>query len=202
MISFGLEQMNIRNVVGSMALALALYACTDKAENAADAAKSPSPRSEARDAAAGPLVSWRDLAKFIPDKLGEFVQQGEIEGSIASVEGVQVSKALCKYESDGKTLFITITDAIAAASLRMPFGMAAGLNQESERGYQKGKRIGAHPAIAVWQTRLKNGNVTMLVADRYVVKVDVRQATTDDEAEKLAVMLDIDGLAKLKPSAQ
>jgi hypothetical protein len=194
--------MNSCNVVGSMALALALNACTDKAENAVDAAKALSPRGEERAAAAEPPGSWRDLAHFIPDKLGEFVQQGEIDGSIASVDGMQASRALCKYEADGKTLFITITDAIAAGALRTPFAMAAALNEESARGYQKGKRIGAHPAIAVWQARSKRSEVTMLVADRYVVKVDVRKAATDDEAEKLAVMLDIDGLAKLKPSAK
>jgi hypothetical protein len=194
--------MNTRNVVGSMALALALNACTDKAENAVDAAKALSQRGETKQAAAGPLVSWRDLAHFIPDKLGEFVQQGEVDGSIAGVVGMQASRALCKYEAGGKTLFITITDAIGAGALREPFARAAGLNEDSASGYQKGKRIGAHPAIAVWQTRMKRSEVTMLVADRFVVKVDVRQAATDDEAEKLAVMLDIDGLAKLKPSAE
>jgi hypothetical protein len=189
-------------MVGSMALALALNACTDKAENAVDAAKELSRRGEAKGAAAGTLVSWHELAKFIPDKLGDFVQQGEIDGSIASVDGMQASRAVCKYETSGKTLFITITDAIGVGALREPFAKAAGLNEDSVRGYQKGKRIGAHPAIAVWQTRMSRSEVTMLVADRYVVKVDVRKATSDSEAEKLAVMLDIDGLAKLKPSAE
>jgi hypothetical protein len=194
--------MNSRNVLGSITLALALNACTDKAENAVDAAKAISQRGEATGAIAGPPVSWRDLAQFIPDKIGGFVQQGEIDGSLASVDGMQASRVVCKYEVDGKTLFITITDAIGAGALREPFAKAAGLDEDSVRGYQKGKRIGANPAIAVWQTRMSRSEVTLLVADRYLVKVDVRKAATHDEAEKLAVMLDIDGLAKLKPSAE
>jgi hypothetical protein len=149
----------------------------------------------------GALVSWHDLAQFVPDKVGDFVQQGEIDGSIASVDGMQASRAVCKYEAGGKTLFVTITDAIGVAPLREPFALAAGLDEDSVRGYQKGKRIGAYPAIAVWQAYMKRSEVTILVADRYVVKVDVRKAATGDEAEKLALMLDIDGLAKLKPSA-
>jgi len=190
------------NVVGWMALALALNACTEKAGSAADAATAPSQRGQASGAAAAPLVNSRDLARFIPDKIGEFMQQDEVEASVASVLDKQVPKALCKYEANGKTLFITISDAIGADSLRMPFTQAAGLNQESAGGYQKGKRIGAHPAIVVWETQTKRSELTMLVADRYVVKVDVRKASHDDEAEKLAIMLDIDGLAKLKPSAK
>lgn len=195
--------MNIRNVVGSMALALALGACTDKAERAVDAAaKALSQRGQATEVEPVPLVSWRDLARFVPDKLGEFVQQGEVDGSIAAIDGVEASKVVCKYEAGGKTLFVTITDAVRATSLREPFAMAATLDEDSARGYQKGKRIGAHPAIAVWQARMRRSEVAMLVAGRYVVKVDVRKAETPDEAEKLALMLDIDRLAKLEPSAK
>jgi hypothetical protein len=195
--------MNSRNVLGSITLALALNACTDKAENAVDAAKAISQRGEATGAIAGPPVSWRDLAQFIPDKIGGFVQQGEIDGSLASVDGMQASRVVCKYEVDGKTLFITITDAIGAGPLRAPFANAAGLNNEDALGgYQKGKRIDAYPATAVWDARTRRSEVMTLVADRYVVKVDVRKAAADDEAEKLAGLLDIRGLAKLKPSAE
>jgi hypothetical protein len=194
--------MKTRNVVGWMALTLVLNACRDKTENLADAAATRAPRADAK-GTAGALVNPRDLARFIPDKLAEFVQVEEVEASLASVEGNQIAKALCKYEADGKTLFITITDAIGAGSLRAPFANAAGLNNEDALGgYQKGKRIDAYPATAVWDARTRRSEVMTLVADRYVVKVDVRKAAADDEAEKLAGLLDIRGLAKLKPSAE
>jgi hypothetical protein len=73
---------------------------------------------------------------------------------------------------------------------------------ESERGFQKGKRIGNHPAIAVWEANVQRSEVSMLVADRFIVKVDVRKAASDNEAEKLLVLLDIDRLNKLRPTTK
>jgi hypothetical protein len=84
----------------------------------------------------------------------------------------------------------------------MPFAMAAMVNEDSTRGFKKGKRIADQPAIVEWHESTKHSEVTMLVAERYVVKADVRKAATDDEAEKLVGLLDIAGLAKLKPVAK
>jgi hypothetical protein len=124
--------MHLRFVAGAMALALALGACSDKAQNAVEAAKGLSQLGEqaeqmaeaagkageeakakqqiapgtdpalaqqqvdiaksmaalqAMGAAAGPAVNWRDLVPFIPEKLGEFVQHGELDGSSTSMGG-------------------------------------------------------------------------------------------------------------------
>jgi hypothetical protein len=241
--------MNTRYLLGSMALALALYACTDKAENAVEAAKSLTQLGDqakqlaaaaekagaeaeakakqqvapgtdpalaqqqvdmaksmaalqAMAAAAGPAVNWRDLVPFVPEKLGDFVMHGELDGSSTSMGGAQVSKLSRKYKVGDKSATLTITDAIGAGFLRMPFAMAAMLNEDSTRGFKKGKRIADQPAIVEWHTSTKHSELTMLVAERYVVKIDVRKAETDDEAEKLSGMLDIAGLAKLKPAAK
>src|SRR5262245_32058613 len=95
--------MNTRNLVGSLALALALNACSEKDQKAAGPDKAPSgdqagPKPEAAQIALdGPLVDWRDLVQFVPDKLGEFEQRDEIEGETASIAGMQASRVVRKY---------------------------------------------------------------------------------------------------------
>jgi hypothetical protein len=183
-----------------MALALALFACSRKAQSTVEAAKTHGPRDAA--AATAYPADWRILAPFVPEQLGEFERRDELTGSLTTVVDMPVSKVVRKYEAGVKTLFVTITDAIGAPVMREPFARALTLDREGPNGYQKGKRIGDHPAMAVWEAHIHRSEVTMLVADRYVVKVDVRQAATDDEAEKLLMMLDIDALAKLARSSK
>jgi hypothetical protein len=200
--------MKTRSVVRSMALALALHACSDRAQQAAGPAKAPAgdqarPKADAApQAAAGTLVDWHELAPFIPDRVGEYEQREEIQGEAATIEEKPVARVVRKYEAGLKTLFVTITDVIAVDAMRAAFAMAPTLNVESAGGHQKGKRIGRYPAIVVWEANLHRSEVSTLVADRFIVKVDVRKASSDDEAEKLIVMLDIDRLNKLRPTTK
>lgn len=241
--------MYVRWIVGSLVVAMGLAACSDKVENAMEAAKALSKLGEqakqlseaaskaeaeaekkakaqiapgtdpalakqqidmaksmaalsAMGQASGPVVNWRDLAPFVPEKLGALELQGKLDGSTNSMGSAQVSKVERNYKAGEQSVEVSITDASGVAMLKMPFTMAAMLNEDSTRGYKKGKRVADQPAIAEWVEDRKQSSVTMLVGDRYIVSVRVRRATAHDDAEKLAAQLDIAGLAKLKPAAQ
>lgn len=244
--------MDARFVVVSVTLLLsagALSACSDKVDNAVEAAKSLSAMGEqakemaknaeaaataakeaakaqiaagtdpnaakqqvdlagsiaamqAMGASAGPVVNWRELAKFVPEKVGAFAMHGELDGSTNNMGGMQVTKVERKYKAGEQSAEITITDANMVAMLKMPFAMLSMINEDSTRGFKKGKRISDQPAIVEWNENSKDSKATLLVAGRYIVNVEVRRAAANDAAEKLATQLDISGLAALVPAAE
>lgn len=156
---------------------------------------------QAMGASQGPVVNWRELAKFVPETLGGFAKHGELDGSTNSMGGMQVTKVERDYKSGEQSADIEITDANMVAMLKMPFAMISMINEDSTRGFKKGKQVAGQPAIVEWTESSKHSKVTMLVGDRYIVNVEVRHATANDAAEKLAAALDIAGLAALKPAA-
>jgi len=152
-------------------------------------------------AGSGPVVNWRELAAFVPETIGAFSHQGDLDGSTNSMGGMQVSKVERNYKAGEQSAEIRITDANLYAMLKMPFAMAAMINEDSSRGFKKGKRIADHPAIVEWDESSKHSKVMMLVGDRYILEISVNHADANDSAEKLAALVNIAGLAALKPTA-
>lgn len=241
--------MHARIVIGSLVVGLAVSACSDKVENAVEAAKSLSAMSDqakqmgeaakqaaeaakqqalqnmpagtdpnsakqqvdmagglaalqAMGAGSGPVVNWRELAKFVPESIGSFEQHGELDGSTSNMGGMQVTKVERKYKAGESSAEITITDANLVAMLKVPFAMIAMVNEDSTRGFKKGTRIADQPAIVEWVEKSKHSKATLLVGGRYIVNVEVRKADAMDAAEKLVTSLDIAALAQLQPAAQ
>lgn len=243
--------MERRTVIGCLLAALSLSGCSDKVENAVEAAKSlaamgeqaqkmgeaaKKASDEAREqaerdvpegatpeqarkqveaasglaalqamgaaAGTGPVVNWRALAAFVPESVGGFAKDGELDGSTKSTAGMQVTQVERKYKAGEQRLEISITDANLIAMMKMPFAMIAMINEDSTRGFKKGKRVADSPAIVEWDERSKRSKLLVLVGDRYVVNIDIRNASSNDAAEKLAAELDLSGLAKLKAEAE
>lgn len=156
---------------------------------------------QAMGAGTGPVVNWRELSAFVPEKIGAFEKQGELDGSTNSMGGMQVTKVERHYKAGGQRAQIEIVDANLVAMLKMPFAMISMINEDSTRGFKKGKQVAGHPAIVEWTESSKHSKVTILVGDRFIVNIEVRDASAMDAAEKLASALDIAALARLKPAA-
>lgn len=156
---------------------------------------------QAMGASQGPVVNWRDLAKFVPEAVTGFAKDGELDGSTNNMGGMQVTKVRRTYKAGEQRAEVEILDANMVAMLKMPFAMISMINEDSTRGFKKGKQVSGQPAIVEWTEDSKHSKVTMLVGDRYIVNVEVHQAGANDAAEKLAAALDIAGLAALKPAA-
>jgi hypothetical protein len=151
--------------------------------------------------AGGPAVNWRQLASFVPDKLGDFVAKGELDGSTNKAGGFEVTEVKRRYQADKRTLRLKIVDATATPFLRAPFAMATMINEDSTSGYRKGKTLGGHSAVVQWKERSKESSVDMLVAKRFLVALQIDDAKTPEEAEQLIVQLKLDDLAQLKAEA-
>lgn len=150
----------------------------------------------------GPAVNWRKLAPFLPTELGGYAAKGELDGSTRKVGGgMQVTTVKRRYTKGDASARVEITDAFSAPFLRAPFAMAAMVEEDSTKGYKKGKKIGGYTAIVDWTEASKQSGAVVLVAERFVVNVKVDKADKPDAAEGLVAALGLADLAKVKPEA-
>lgn len=151
----------------------------------------------------GPVVNWRQLKPFVPDTLGDFAAKGEVDGATKKMGGaMSVSSVERSYTAGERRLRLQVSDASMAPMLKAPFAMAAMMEEDTSRGYKKGKKIGGHTAIVEWDEGAKRSKATLLVADRFMVQVTVRSTDTPKDAESVAGALKLGELAALKPEVE
>lgn len=148
----------------------------------------------------GPIVNWRQLEPFFPDSIGAFQADADFKGKTNTMGGMKVTNGQRRYKAGDRRAKITITDTHMASMLRAPFQMAAMVQEDSSEGYKKGTKIGGHTAIVEWHKDRQRSKAMLLVADRYMMEVEVTKTTTDDDAQKLAQAVGLDKLAGLQPT--
>jgi hypothetical protein len=76
--------------------------------------------------------------------------------------------------------------------------LAGNYERETPGGYEKSVKIGEAPGLEKWDSDTKTGNLTVIVATRFIVEID---ADSIDNAKVLHDMLgkiDLEKLAALK----
>lgn len=84
-----------------------------------------------------------------------------------------------------------------APTLRARFAMAQLVNEDSTKGYNKGKDIGDHPAIVEWRKSSHRSSASLLVGGRFLLNISVTDTDQADAAESIAASLKLDALEKL-----
>jgi hypothetical protein len=148
----------------------------------------------------GPVVNWRDLAPFVPDQLAGFKAKGEVDGSTTSMQGMQVSRVSRRYEQGKDRLHIELVDTSFAPLLRVPFSLAAAIQEDSSHGYKKGTTIQGQPAIVEWQQSGKS-QAHLLAGQRFIVNVEI-DTSTQGLAERVAETIDVAGIQALAARLQ
>ena len=151
----------------------------------------------------GPITNWRQLATFLPDKLGEIADDGDLDGATTNAGGMKVTNVKRRYKGGDKVrIDVTITDTFVAPMLRAPFAMAALVEEDTSRGYKKGTKLKGHTAIVEWRKQSQRSHATLMVGERFVVDVKVRGTDKDDHASDVVGLLDLDALAKVEGKAE
>jgi hypothetical protein len=152
----------------------------------------------AKEMGGGPVVNWRQLLPFLPEKIAGFKAKGEVDGATNKVGGLENTQVNRRYESGEKRLQISIVDTSMMGMLRAPFAMIAMVSEDSSKGYKKGKEIDGYKSIVEWKKKSRRSHVTSLVGDRFIVNVQVDGGDEPDAAEKIVGKLDLAKIAKLK----
>jgi hypothetical protein len=147
--------------------------------------------------AGGSVVNWRSLEPFVPEKLGDWTADGQVDGSTGGMGAMQVSRVKRSYQQGERRMRAEIIDTTASPLMRAGFAFVGALHEDTSRGIKKGTKVGGHNAILEWNRSSKRSRVTVLVADRFLVKISVDNANPDDAAN-VAAQMNLTGLAAVK----
>ncbi len=92
---------------------------------------------------------------------------------------VPFSKTETDYQNGDERIQVSITDTAAAMMLLMPVRMmvATGYSRETSNGYEKAVSVNGMPAVEKWNSAGKDGELTVLVNDRFIVQFDGRNVS-------------------------
>ncbi len=145
-------------------------------------------------------VDYKDLKSLLPGDL-RGLNRTDASGEKTSALGMKISQATAEYENnDGGSIEIEITDMGNMNKLvRMTqlAWLATDIDQEGDSGYEKTTTIKGHRAFESWDKDQEYGQVTLFVAERFVVKVDGNNVDMDD-IKKAVDKIDLNKLAKMK----
>ncbi len=142
-------------------------------------------------------VDFRALKELLPEDLSG-MKRTSAEGEKAGAMGFIASHAEGRYESEaGGRITVKITDvgAVAGMAALAAYGWAmAEIDRETETGYERTMTIKGHRGHERYDRESKSGEVSLLVANRFVVEVDGYDVTM----EALKDALDQVDLGKLE----
>lgn len=145
-----------------------------------------------------PVVDPKKMKALLPETLMG-MKRTEYESESVGAGGFQISNAKAAYEKDGGKIRINIADTGGAGMAMM--GMAAWasitIDKENQDGYERTGEIDGHKSFERYDRNGKNGEVSVLVAKRFIVTVNGDNVAEDD-LKKAVKSIDLDDLAELK----
>ena len=110
------------------------------------------------------------------------------------------SRAEARYTTGESRLTLAIADTALSGILTAPLAMflKSGYAERDGDGFKRATTVAGHPGVEDWNTPSKRGEVTVLVADRFVIKATAHDVPSIDVVRKAVETVDIGKLAALK----
>ncbi|MDZ4679083.1 MAG: hypothetical protein SH848_00945 [Saprospiraceae bacterium] len=145
-----------------------------------------------------PVVDPKKMKALLPETLMG-MKRTEYESESVGAGGFQISNAKAAYEKDGGKIRINLADTGGAGMAMM--GMAAwasiSIDKETQDGYERTGEIDGYKSFERYDRTGKNGEVSILVAKRFIVSVNGDNVEEGD-LKKAVESIDLDKLADLK----
>lgn len=144
-------------------------------------------------------VDFRELKALLPEALPG-MKRTRAEGERAAAMGMNISKAEGEYQSEGSNVHINLTDmgSLSGMAAMATVGWAmAEIDKETETSYEKTSTYQGYKSHEEYNRESKDGEVTVLVADRFVVEVRGNNLPMDTIKAALG-SVDLNKLAAMK----
>lgn len=141
-------------------------------------------------------VNWRKLTPFLGDFDG-WKAKGDAKGQTMTMQNFKISNASRRYEAGDKSLEIEIIDGSYHQMMYASFKMMKNFEVDTSDEYVKKCTIKKHPGIEQFRYKRNRGTVMLLVADRFLVKLEARNIKDTQVLKKIAEAMDLDAMAKL-----
>jgi hypothetical protein len=146
-------------------------------------------------------VDFRELKSLLPENLGD-LKRKNIEGEKTAAMGINVSTANADYsdQEGNQSIDLKVTDLGSMSGLS---GLAAygwyaiDIDKETETGYEKTFTYKGNKGFEKYDNDSKYGEVSILVAKRFVVEANGNQVSMD-QLKSAVDMIDIGKLESWK----
>lgn len=147
--------------------------------------------------AAAKPVEFETLETLLPDVDGW--KKTNPSGEMISLP-VSYTNAKARYTRDHSEIDLEITDTALSQVLLGPFTifMSTGFEEKSDNGYTKALTIAGSPGYEDWNKSAKTADVTVIIANRFVVRGKGREVTSVDPVRTVVQAVNLQKLAKLK----
>ena len=168
----------------------------------AEAAENMKTAAEEMTAAAGeereplPPVSFKVLLTYLPVQIGDMKQENP-RGETTAYDQWKFSTANAEYNGGERSARVEIFDYAHIGMMYAPIRMWLKMNiqRESSDGFERTTEVESFPAYEKYDNGSKQAELTMLVGDRFVVKIDTR-GLAEDAPRKVAASMNLKKLAK------
>ena len=146
-------------------------------------------------------VDFRKLKELLPEEL-DGMNRTSASGEKTNSFGIKVSQSEGKYKSEDGEQNIKIT-IIDLGSMKGLTGMAlfawtmAEIDKETEDGYEKTTEFKGYKSFEKYNTKNKNGDLEVIVGDRFMVKGEGWGVDMDDIHNALS-LIDFSSLESMK----
>ena len=143
-----------------------------------------------------PPVSFKVLLTFLPKSVGD-LKPGEPEGETQSMGEWNFSNASIAFTGEGgKQANVELFDYAHIGILYAPYTILLNMkfSRESTKGYEKSTKLGDFPAFEKWENADGRNEMTVLVADRFIVTVKTDKLG-EGSARKIAEGMDLKKLS-------
>lgn len=142
-------------------------------------------------------VDFEQLKAALPEVSGWTMS--DARGEQANMP-VAISRAEAQYRRDSSRVELEIIDSALSQLLLAPMSMflSSGYSERSDDGFKRAAKIGGQPGMEDWNTRTRRGEVTAVVANRFIVKATGQGVESLDPVRAVVEAVDFAKLATLK----
>jgi hypothetical protein len=117
-------------------------------------------------------VDFRELKGLLPDGIGS-MKRTSAEGEKGGAMGIVVSHAEGRYQGDGGSVDLKITDpgTLSGFAAMAAMWMNMDLDKETDTGYEKTGTAGGRRFHEKYDKNSKSGEYTVIVGNRFMVEI-------------------------------
>ena len=148
-----------------------------------------------------PAVPFKSLQEILPASFMNMKTEGA-SGETATYGDWNYSSAKINFEGDnGVHAGIEVLDYAHIGLLYAPFQMLFNMkfSREDSKGYEKSTKYGNYPGYEKWESADKHMEITVLVAERFIVNVKT-MGLDASAAKDLLSKIDLNKLSGMKAS--
>lgn len=143
------------------------------------------------------VVDFRELRALFPESIGAY-KRTKSSGEKSGAMGMAISQAEGRYENSAALLQIKLADygAMGMASMLSAAWAVGEIDRESDSGFERTFQKDGHRGVERYDADAKYGDLQLLVANRFMVEIEVRDGAPADLRAALDA-LDLKKLAAL-----